>query len=161
MRCGYTLPVIMMTGYADVGTAVRVLKRGAFDFLEKPIDDGVLIERVNEALAVDADRRRARDQREQLRARLGRLSARERAVFDQVVHGKANKVVAIEFGISEKTVESHRARLMHKLGASSVAELVRLDLAANQLASGFEPRQMPPGAGGGPIESRRSSEAYA
>jgi FixJ family two-component response regulator len=132
-RAGIGMPVIVVTGFADVGTAVRVLKHGAFDFLEKPLDSELLVKRVREAVAFDGRRRLACAQREQLCARLARLSARERAVFDQVVQGKANKVVAIEFGISEKTVEAHRARVMHKLGATSIAELVRMDLAANQL----------------------------
>jgi two-component system, LuxR family, response regulator FixJ len=127
------LPVIIITGYADVDTAVRVLKLGAFDFIEKPLADDVLLERIRQAMALDEFRRRARAERERLTARLSCLTAREREVFDQVVHGKANKVVAIEFGISEKTVEAHRARVMHKLGATSLAELVRMDLAANQL----------------------------
>jgi FixJ family two-component response regulator len=131
-KSGISLPVIVITGFADVGTAVRVLKRGAFDFLEKPLDSVVLLERIREAMVFDGHRRRRRAERERLFARLARLSARERAVFDQVVQGKANKVVAIEFGISEKTVEAHRARVMHKLGATSLAELVRMDLAASE-----------------------------
>ena len=129
------LPVIIITGFADVDTAVRVLKRGAFDFFEKPIADELLLERIRQAIAFDQHRRVIRAERDSLAARLARLTARERAVFDQVVQGKANKVVAIEFGISEKTVEAHRARVMHKLGASSLAELVRMDLAASQLDS--------------------------
>jgi two-component system response regulator FixJ len=132
-RLEITLPVIIVTGFADVDTAVRVLKHGAFDFLEKPLDRDQLLGCIREALAVDSRRRRAREERERLCARMARLSARERAVFDQVVQGKANKVVAFEFGISEKTVEAHRARVMHKLGATSLAELVRIDLAASQL----------------------------
>jgi len=128
---GIRLPVIVITGFADVDTAVRVLKSGAFDFLEKPYADDAMLERVQQAIALDAERRRMRAQRERLLARLSCLTARERAVFDQVVLGKANKVVAIEFGISEKTVEAHRARVMHKLGATSLAELVRMDLMAS------------------------------
>ena len=119
------------TGFADVDTAVRVLKRGAFDFFEKPLRGEQLLERVR---AGDRLRRaavgRSAPNASGLAARMARLTARERAVFDQVVQGKANKVVAIEFGISEKTVEAHRARVMHKLGATSLAELVRMDLAA-------------------------------
>jgi len=134
-RLAIRLPVIVMTGYADVGTAVRMLKCGAFDFFEKPIADAALLARVQQAIALDATRRRTRAQREAMTARLARLTAREREVFDQVVHGKANKVVAIEFGISEKTVEVHRARVMHKLGAASLAELVRMDLTAQPTES--------------------------
>ncbi|MEO8606090.1 MAG: response regulator [bacterium] len=129
-RVGVRLPVIVMTGYADVSTAVTMLKRGAFDFFEKPFSDQSLFERVRQAMDFDASRRRARAQRDALNARLACLTAREREVFNEVVHGKANKVVAIEFGISEKTVEVHRARVMQKLGAGSLAELVRMDLLA-------------------------------
>jgi len=131
-RLDIRLPVIIVTGFADVHTAVRVLKRGAFDFMEKPLAADVLIEGVRQAIAWDAESRRARAVRDGLVARLACLTARERAVFDQVVRGKPNKVVAIEFGISEKTVEAHRARVMHKLGAGSLAELVRMDLTASQ-----------------------------
>jgi len=131
-RARIQLPVIVMTGYADVGTAVSMLKRGAFDFFEKPFSDAALFERVQQAVEFDAARRLTRAQREHLAARLANLTAREREVFDQVVHGKPNKVVASEFGISEKTVEVHRARVMQKLGAGSLAELVRIDLLAAQ-----------------------------
>jgi two-component system, LuxR family, response regulator FixJ len=133
MRRGITLPVIMVTGFADIDTAVRVLKRGAFDFIEKPFVEEMLLDRVRQAIVVDERRRRDEAVREHLASQLARLTARERAVFDQVVLGKPNKVVAIEFGISEKTVEAHRARVMHKLGASSLADLVRMDLHACQL----------------------------
>ncbi|MGH7785642.1 MAG: response regulator transcription factor, partial [Candidatus Binatia bacterium] len=129
---GVVLPVIVITGYASVDTAVRVLKRGAIDFIEKPFSDEVILERVREAMLLDAERRRRAALRQQLSARLDRLTARERQVFEEVVHGKANKVVAYEFGISEKTVEAHRARVMQKLGAASLAELVRMDLVFHQ-----------------------------
>lgn len=132
-RLGVHLPIIMITGFADVPTAVRVLKQGAFDFIEKPLPDDVLLERIQQAIIWDANQRRLRAARDTLMARLACLTAREREVFDQVVIGKANKVVAIEFGISEKTVEAHRARVMQKLGAGSLAELVRIDLAASQI----------------------------
>jgi len=131
-RVGIRLPVIVMTGYADVNTAVTMLKRGAFDFFEKPFSDQAVIERVRQALEFDTQRRHSRQQRDALTRRLACLTAREREVFDQVVHGKPNKVVAIEFGISEKTVEVHRARVMQKLGAGSLAELVRMDLLSTQ-----------------------------
>lgn len=127
---GHCLPVIVTTGFADVGTAVAMLKRGAFDFFEKPIADQELLDRVQQAIELDARRRRLLAQRDLFAARLARLTAREHEVFQKVVHGKANKVVAIEFGISEKTVEVHRARVMQKLGAGSLAELVRMDLMA-------------------------------
>ena len=102
----------------------------------------------------DAQQRRARAAREHLVARLACLTAREREVFDQVVHGKANKVVAIEFGISEKTVEAHRARVMQKLGADSLAELVRMDLAASQIEPWYAAARRRK-AGGLRVERRR------
>lgn len=129
-RC--RLPIIVTTGFADVGTAVSMLKRGAFDFFEKPFADLQLLERVQQAIDFDASRRRTRAALEAVTARIACLTAREHEVFQEVVHGKANKVVAIEFGISEKTVEVHRARVMQKLGANSLAELVRLDLLSQQ-----------------------------
>jgi FixJ family two-component response regulator len=131
-RLGMRLPVIMITGFADVPTAVRVLKRGAFDFFEKPLVDDLLLERVQQAIEADALCRSVRAERERLNARLSCLTGREREVFDQIVQGKANKVVAYELGISEKTVEVHRARVMQKLCAGSLAELVRMDLVAGQ-----------------------------
>jgi len=129
---GCRLPIIVTTGFADVGTAVNMLKRGAFDFFEKPFADEQLVERVRQAIDFDESRRHARAAREKVTARIACLTAREHEVFQEVVHGKANKVVAIEFGISEKTVEVHRARVMQKLGANSLAELVRFDLLSQQ-----------------------------
>jgi FixJ family two-component response regulator len=129
---GCPLPIIVMTGFADVGTAVSMLKRGAFDFFEKPFADQQLLDRVRQALGFDARRRRVSAERQALASRIACLTAREQEVFREVVHGKANKVVALEFGISEKTVEVHRARVMQKLGANSLAELVRMDLLAQQ-----------------------------
>ncbi|MBX3026199.1 response regulator transcription factor [bacterium] len=128
---GCRLPIIVTTGFADVGTAVSMLKRGAFDFFEKPFTDQQILERVRQAIGFDASRRQVSAQREALSARIACLTAREHEVFQEVVHGKANKVVALEFGISEKTVEVHRARVMQKLGATSLAELVRMDLLAH------------------------------
>jgi FixJ family two-component response regulator len=139
---GVGLPVIVVTGFADVATAVLLLKRGAFDVLEKPIAEELLLERVQEALEIDAQRRSARAHRDALMARLSCLTAREREVFDQVVRGKANKVVAIDLGISEKTVEAHRARVMQKLGAGSLAELVRIDLLAAGLGAKLPPAEL-------------------
>jgi FixJ family two-component response regulator len=128
---GITLPVILIRASrtSHGGASQRI----AFDFIEKPFTEEVVLDRVRQAIALDAQRRRDGAARERVASQLARLTARERAVFDQVVIGKANKVVAIEFGISEKTVEAHRSRVMHKLGASSLAELVRMDLQASPL----------------------------
>lgn len=127
VRRGIVLPVIMLTGYGDVSVAVRCLQRGAVDFLEKPFSDELLIACIERALAQDRDRRARAQGRAAATARVERLTPREREVMAMVVAGKANKVVAYELGISQKTVETHRARVMEKLGVGSLAELVRLD----------------------------------
>ena len=112
-------PIIFLTGYGTVPAAVRALKAGAMDFLEKPFDPAVLLALVREALA--RDRARRADIR-----RLDALTRREREVLGKVVEGETNKVIAANLGISVRTVELHRARGMRKLGVRSVAELVRL-----------------------------------
>jgi FixJ family two-component response regulator len=127
IRRGITLPVIMISGFSEVSVAVRALQLGAFDFIEKPIADAVLLERIDTAFALDAERRQRRFLRERCSSRLGRLTRREREVMAMVVAGKANKVVAYELGISQKTVESHRARVMSKLEVDSLPDLVRLE----------------------------------
>jgi FixJ family two-component response regulator len=129
-RRGIRLPVIMVTGYAEVSVAVEALQRGAVDFIEKPVDTARLLERIDIAIALDAERRRRECLRHTCAARIARLTSREREVMTMVVAGKANKVVAYELGISQKTVESHRARVMSKLEVASLAELVRLDWVA-------------------------------
>jgi two-component system, LuxR family, response regulator FixJ len=121
-----TLPVIIITGYAEVPTAVRALKTGAIDFIEKPFNDDVLLDRVRQAIEVDRQARAARDQRTLAEKRFAQLTPREREVMQLVVAGKANKVIAGELGLSPKTVEVHRASVMSKMDADSVAELVRL-----------------------------------
>jgi two-component system response regulator FixJ len=126
-RRGLALPVIMLSGSPAVVHAVEALQRGALDFLEKPVDAPVLLKRVDHALALDRERRRRECLRHGYCARIERLTRREREVMALVVAGKANKVVAWELGISQKTVECHRARVMAKLEVSSLADLVRLD----------------------------------
>lgn len=127
VRRGIPLPVIMITGYSEVSVAVRALQLGAIDFIEKPIADAVFLERIGHAFALDAERRQRRCLRERCTNRIGRLTRREREVMAMVVAGKANKVVAYELGISQKTVESHRARVMSKLEVASLPDLVRLE----------------------------------
>lgn len=112
-------PIIFLTGHGTVPAAVLALKAGAMDFLEKPFDPATLLARVREALA--RDRRRRSNAR-----RLDALTRREREVLEQVASGKANKVIAVNLGISERTVEQHRAHGMRKLGVRTVAALVRL-----------------------------------
>jgi FixJ family two-component response regulator len=123
---GAELPVIILTGTADVPTAVAAMKGGAVDLIEKPVTAEVLEARVRHALARDAARRDRRAQRDTIEARAAELSAREREVMDLVVAGLANKQIAVRLRLSEKTVEAHRSRVMRKMQADSVAELVRM-----------------------------------
>ncbi|HSD61003.1 MAG TPA: response regulator [Burkholderiales bacterium] len=125
-RRGIALPLLMITGHADVPTAVQAMKSGALDFLQKPFSDQALLDRVHAALRLDAEHRRRRSTRDDVQARLAALTPREREVMERVVAGKPNKIVARELGLSTRTVEIHRARLMEKMGAGSLAELVRL-----------------------------------
>jgi two-component system response regulator FixJ len=127
-RRGLALPFIFITGHADVPMAVAAMKAGALDFLEKPFSDQALLDRVQAALRLDAARRRERAAHAAVRERLAALTPREREVMERVVAGKPNKIVARELGLSTRTVEIHRARLMEKLGARSLAELVRMVL---------------------------------
>jgi len=120
------LPIIIITGYAEVPTAVRALKAGAVDFLEKPFSDQLLVDHVRKAIAADRVARAAEAQRTAAQGRLALLTTREREVLCRVVDGKANKVIAAELGIVEKTVEAHRSRLMVKLAVDSLAGLIRL-----------------------------------
>ncbi len=120
------LPVIFMTGHADVGASVRAMKGGAVDFLEKPVGREALLTALSTALARDAAQRASCAEEAQLRARFAALSPREREVFDRVVAGKLNKQIAGELGISERTVKAQRAHLKLKLGAESAVEFGRL-----------------------------------
>jgi two-component system, LuxR family, response regulator DctR len=123
---GLSAPVIFLTGHADISMAVDAVKNGAFDFFEKPSNDNRLVDRVIEALAVAAQRLQRATSVEELRARLERLTARERAVMDLILAGKLNKVIADELGISVRTVEVHRANVFSKMGVRSAVELARL-----------------------------------
>ena len=127
---GSGLPIIFVTGYGDVPMAVEAIQNGAFDFIEKPYRDQDLLERIGRAMQADEESRRRRDEARGIRDRIARLTARERQVFELVVTGKANKVIAHELGVSQRTVEIHRARVMEKMEARSLAELVRMHLAA-------------------------------
>jgi two-component system response regulator DctR len=116
------LPVIFLTGHGDVPMAVDALKRGAFDFFEKPFNDNKLMDRVQEALA--ASRQASADAA--IHSRLAALSAREREVLDLILDGKMNKVIADELGISMRTVEVHRAHIFDKMNVKTAVELARL-----------------------------------
>ena len=127
-RNGALLPVILVTGHGDIPMAVQAMKDGAFDFLQKPFRDQDLLDRINAALKQDAQNRESVDRLADLRARAESLTPREREVMGHVVDGKANKVIAIDLGLSERTVEIHRANVMEKMGARSVAHLVKMHL---------------------------------
>jgi len=123
------LPVIIITGHADVPVAVKALKAGAVDFIEKPFADDIILESVRRGLEISRQKRREQASLQAARAGLERLTARERDVLDHLVEGHLNKVIAYELGISARTVEIHRSRVMEKMGATSLAHLVRMGLA--------------------------------
>src|SRR6201997_2404311 len=125
---GAIIPVIFITGHGDVPMAVEAMQQGAFDFLQKPFRDQDLIERVQRALAKDQLNRAELSERAKVRERFDSLTPREREVLALVTSGKANKVMAADLNVSQRTVEIHRARVMEKMGASSVAQLVRMVL---------------------------------
>lgn len=129
-RRGAMIPVIFITGHGDVPMAVEAMRRGAMDFLQKPFRDEDLIDRVRKALALDRCNRAQVEARDAIRRKLAGLTPREMQVLRLLALGKSNKQMAGELGVSQRTVEIHRAHLMHKTEANSVAQLVRMFLAA-------------------------------
>jgi FixJ family two-component response regulator len=128
---GLKVPVIVLTGHGDIAMAVRAMKAGAADFIEKPYNDQVLIDSVNRALAASRSAQGSPPaDRAGIEARIATLSPREREVMQFVIEGKPNKVIATRLGLSTRTVEVHRAKVMEKMQAASLAELVRMALAA-------------------------------
>jgi RNA polymerase sigma factor (sigma-70 family) len=128
---GNGLPIIFITGHGDVPMAVGAMQKGAVDFIQKPFRDQELLERIAEALKADEQRRSARAEKAEVSSRIEKLTNRERQVLDLVVTGKPNKVIAYELGVSQRTVEIHRARVMEKMQARSLADLVRMHLATH------------------------------
>jgi len=127
-QAGSSLPIIFITGHGDVPMAVEAMRRGAFDFLRKPINEEGFLERIANALDRETGDWQQKLDRDQARQRIAGLSEREREVFELVAEGMANKRVASELGISERTVEVHRSQVMKKLGAKTLAQLVRIHL---------------------------------
>ena len=125
-RLHYTLPIIFITGHGDVPMAVEAMRAGAMDFLQKPFNDDELIRRVQRALELDARERALLQRRDELRARWNDLTTREQEVARLVADGQANKAIAIDLGISERTVELHRAHILQKMGARNLAQLVQM-----------------------------------
>jgi len=126
------IPTIIITGYGEVTDAVQAMKNGAIDFIEKPFKGQHLLDQVHKAIAEDAQIRKKQAQQQVVSASLALLTAREREVMDLVIAGKANKVIALELGLSMKTVEFHRAHVMKKMKADSVAELVDMCISATK-----------------------------
>lgn len=131
---GAVIPVIFITGHGDVPMAVEAMQQGAFDFLPKPFRDQDLIDRIQRALAKDKQNRAELGERSRNRERFESLTPREREVLALVASGKPNKVMAGDLGLSQRTVEIHRARVMEKMGVSSLAQLVRIVMDLNSAA---------------------------
>jgi RNA polymerase sigma factor (sigma-70 family) len=125
-RKGITMPVIFLSGYGNVPSTARAMREGAIDFLEKPVQEGELLNAIARALDAASAQEQRRISRSDVDERLSRLTPRERQVCDLVARGLLNKQIGVELGMSEKTVKVHRGRVMHKLEVHSVAALVRL-----------------------------------
>jgi len=128
------IPIVFITGHGDVPMAVEAMQHGAVDFIQKPFRDQDLIDRINQALEKDRDNREGLRERDAIGKRMQQLTPREREVLDLVTQGKANKVIAGDLDVSQRTVEIHRARVMEKMGASSLAHLVRMVIEVNREA---------------------------
>uniref|UniRef100_UPI001F517B5C response regulator FixJ n=1 Tax=Tanticharoenia sakaeratensis TaxID=444053 RepID=UPI001F517B5C len=126
-----TLPVIVITGHADIPLAVRAIKAGAWNFIEKPFEDGMILNAVDAALQQEKLARAENATVGVIRDRISALTVRERQVLAGLLEGQANKVIARDLGISPRTIEIHRANLMMKMHASSLSDLVRMALLAN------------------------------
>ena len=129
LKRGNSIPIIFITGYGDVPMAVEAMQKGAVDFIEKPFRNQELLDRIHLALRTDEARRAEAQRARAVRSRIDKLTQREREVFELVVTGKPNKIIAFELGVSQRTVEIHRARVMKKMQARSLADLVRLHAA--------------------------------
>jgi two-component system, LuxR family, response regulator FixJ len=125
---GTIIPVIFITGHGDIPMAVEAMQNGAFDFLQKPFGDQDLLARIHRALAVDSSHREQLERKDQIRLRMESLTPREREVMTLVTAGKPNKIMAAELGVSQRTVEIHRAHVMEKMATSSLAQLVRMTM---------------------------------
>lgn len=128
VRRGLTLPVIIVTGHGDVGAAVTAFRAGAVDFLQKPFDEDMLIERIREAIERDRRARRLSLEVSEIRNRFNLLSPREQEVMDLVAQGHSNKVIAIRLDIGVRTVETHRAKVLEKMEVRSAPELARMKM---------------------------------
>jgi len=122
------LPIIFVTGHGDVPMAVEAMQLGAIDFIQKPYREQELLEKIKAALELDAEQRESLTEKKEIIRRLEELTPREKEIMDMMIEGHANKVIAIDLDISQRTVEIHRSRVMHKMGTHSLAHLVRMVL---------------------------------
>ena len=122
------VPIVFITGHGDIPMAVEAMKKGAVDFIRKPFRDQELLDRIHEALSMDEENRQSFADLEEIRERITSLTPREHEVFERVAEGQANKVVAIDLSISERTVEIHRSQVMQKTRARSLADLVKMKI---------------------------------
>jgi two-component system response regulator FixJ len=127
-RQGSRLPLIIVTGHGDIAMAVQAMKEGAVDFIEKPFDDEVMLNRIQECLKSYAQSQEEQQKATQWSSRVAALTPREKEVMTMLAEGKANKVIANELGISSRTIEAHRARIMEKLEVGSLADIVRISM---------------------------------
>ena len=127
------LPIIFVTGHGDVPMAVDAMKEGAVDFIQKPYREEALLEKIEAALKQDLEQRKSLDEKQEIIRRVKSLTPREHEIMDRMIAGQANKVIAIELEISQRTVEIHRSRVMHKMGTHSLAHLVRMVLSVKDL----------------------------
>ena len=127
------LPIIFVTGHGDVPMAVDAMKEGAIDFIQKPYREEALLEKIEAALVQDRQQRKSLGEKQEIVRRVKSLTPREHEIMDRMIAGQANKVIAIELEISQRTVEIHRSRVMHKMGTHSLAHLVRMVLSVKNL----------------------------
>jgi len=127
------LPIIFVTGHGDVPMAVDAMKEGAVDFIQKPYREEALLQKIEAALEQDREQRKTLGEKQEILRRVKSLTPREHEIMDRMIAGQANKVIAIELEISQRTVEIHRSRVMHKMGTHSLAHLVRMVLSVKDL----------------------------
>jgi FixJ family two-component response regulator len=132
MELGVSTPIVFITGHGDIPMAVEAMKKGAIDFIRKPFRDQELLDRIQEALTLDRDREADSADFQEIKNKVEQLTQRELEVFQRVTQGQANKVIAIELGISERTVEIHRSHVMQKMEARTLADLVRMKIRLEQ-----------------------------
>jgi FixJ family two-component response regulator len=132
IELGIKLPIVFITGHGDIPMAVEAMRHGAVDFIRKPFRDQELLDRIHEALASDDAQRADQADFREIKGKVDTLTPREAQVYERVTNGQANKVIAIDLGISERTVEIHRSQVMQKTGARTLADLVRMRVKLDQ-----------------------------